>query len=430
MQGRSDPIPEKAVSFRRRARRWFFHRAIRMLTLVHDIALTLAGIVGASPPDRQAGEGVDIVVTGRFDSDNWILSHLGPLSASAQCKTLYMVSTRTVPELPGVIGVYPPRWMQRILGVTPARLLTFVWTSIRRRPHIVGGFHLLVNGMAAAVTGRLVGARAMYFCVGGPVEVLDGGVWGEGNHFAKMETPDPVVERRLLRTVAACDLVITMGTRAVTFFQDKGIRTNFHVVSGGIDDIRFAPDDVAPSYDAILTGRLVEIKRIDVFLEAIKLLADRLPTVRVVFVGSGPLREQLACQAAELGITECVHFAGHQQDVERWLRMAKVFVLSSDSEGLSLSLMEAMMTGLPAVVSNVGDLADLVEDGVNGFLVPRRCPEAFADSLEALLTDEQKLATFSVAAHEAAMRHKVSNTVARWDGILAPSDAAKDSLQT
>jgi glycosyltransferase involved in cell wall biosynthesis len=56
-----------------------------------------------------------------------------------------------------------------------------------------------------------------------------------------------------------------------------------------------------------------------------------------------------------LGIDRNVRFAGHQNTVEDWLRKSKVFVLTSDSEGLSLSMMEAMMCGLPAIVSDVGE---------------------------------------------------------------------------
>jgi glycosyltransferase involved in cell wall biosynthesis len=104
--------------------------------------------------------------------------------------------------------------------------------------------------------------------------------------------------------------------------------------------------------------------------------------------------------------------------VENWLRKSKIFVLTSDSEGLSLSMMEAMMSGLPAVVSDVGDLGDLVEHGVNGYLVPRRSPELFADCVVELLTDARKLEEFSQAARRSALRYETQTTIQRWDSIL------------
>ncbi len=77
------------------------------------------------------------------------------------------------------------------------------------------------------------------------------------------------------------------------------------------------------------------------------------------------------------------------------------------------------MSGLPAVVSDVGDLGDLVENGINGYLVPRRAPESFADRLIELLSDEDKRKAFSVAAHRSALRFEARTTMQRWDRILA-----------
>jgi len=148
-------------------------------------------------------------------------------------------------------------------------------------------------------------------------------------------------------------------------------------------------------------------------------VAERLPNVKATIVGDGELCNNLERMARELGIEDNVVFAGCQQDVASWLRRAKVFVLTSDSEGLSLSMMEAMMSGLPAVVSDVGDLGDLVESGVNGYLVPRRSPELFAERLVELLSDDKKLAAFSQAARRSALRYETQATIRRWDAILA-----------
>ena len=100
------------------------------------------------------------------------------------------------------------------------------------------------------------------------------------------------------------------------------------------------------------------------------------------------------------------------------MQKSKIFVLTSDSEGLSLSMMEAMMSGLPAVVSDVGDLGNLVENDVNGFFVPRRCPEQFAARIIELLTDESKLKRFSQAAHDAAMNYSIDAATEKWDQII------------
>jgi glycosyltransferase involved in cell wall biosynthesis len=368
------------------------------------------------------------MLTGRFDADNWILAHLGPLAASRECSRLWMVSSNPVPPLPKLVAMYPPPWLKRIAGATVSRLLVFAWFALRKRPHIVGGFHLTFNGMAAALVARLAGARSLYFCVGGPAEVQDGGVHADDHAFAKMKTADAVVEKRLIGIVSQCDVVITMGTRAATFFADRGVKTAIHVVSGGIDSQRFRPASEIPSIDLILTGRLARIKRMDIFLQAVREVATKVPEVKAVIVGDGPLREELSSLSIQLGIDRNVEFVGRQCDVENWLRRARVFVLTSDSEGLSLAMMEAMMCGLPAVVSDVGDLGDLVENGVNGYRVPRRSPALFAGRIVELLLDDRKLAAFSQAARRSALRYESQATVKRWDSILAGFSQAQGSV--
>jgi len=408
----------ESISFGRRLRRWLWHLCSRQFTLLCAGAWSVARLVGRSqrPID---GDKSEIVLTGRFNSENWIRAHIAPLSASDKCSCLWIISTNPVPELPKVVGVYPPRWLTKILGATQARLLTFTWVAVCKRPHFVGGFHLSFNGIVAVIAGRLAGARSIYFCVGGPPEVCDGGAHSENSLLARMETPDAVVERRLLRFVERNDLVVTMGTRAICFFRDKGVDTKSYAVSGGIDSHRFQAGDAKKTIDIILTGRLARVKRIDVFLQAVRCLKERLPEIKAAIVGDGGLRDELEQMALNLGIEDNVTFAGHQHNVQDWLSRAKIFVLTSDSEGLSLSMMEAMMSGLPAVVSEVGDLGDLVEYGVNGYLVARRSPELFADRLVELLSDEARLEAFSQAARRSAMRYETHATTARWNRILA-----------
>jgi L-malate glycosyltransferase len=415
---RDENNTKKTISFQRRLSRLLWHFFARQFMLYCVIALKIAGWIGRKrrPIDDK---GCEIMLTGRFDSKNWILAHLVPLAQSKECSRLWMVSTNPVPEIPKVEAIYPPKWMMRSFGATPSRLLTFLWAAIRIRPHVVGGFHIMLNGITAIIAGRLVGACSMYFNVGGPIEIQDGGIHNIEGHFLKMETPDAVVEKRILKILSECHKIITMGSRAVTFYRSKGINADCHIISGGIDSSRFYPAKEKAVYDCIVTGRLVEIKRIDIFLRAVKILKDTNPEIKTLIIGDGPERSKLEQLAVELGIDKNVNFAGFHNDIENWLRKSSIFVLTSDSEGLSLSMMEAMMCGLPVVVSDVGDLADLVEDGRNGYLVPRRCPELLAERIMELLTDGKKLETFSKAAYNSAMQYTMQAAVRRWDDILA-----------
>ncbi len=404
-------------SLRRRLGRTLYRLLLRAALGMHAVWVVLGRKLRPVRSQR-APDGVDLLLTAMFHSESWIRAQLEPLARAPNCRTIWLITTTRLPPLPKLHPVYPPRWLIRCTGRSTARLIVFAWTAVRRRPHIIGGFHLLVNGLVADALASWLGVRSLYISTGGPMEAIDGGIWAENRLFAKIETPAPVIERRLFQAVGRFSQVVVRGSRAREVFRSRGAFNPIEVITGGIDGVTFAPPLTPPDIDLIFTGRLAEIKRIDVFLRTVRLVRDAVPSVSAIIVGDGERRTALEALARELDIGDCITFAGHQADVAGWLRRSKIFVLTSDSEGLALSLMEAMMCGLPAVVSDVGDLGDLVEDGVNGYLVQRRSPEAFAERICELLLNEDKLAANSRAARQAALRHETGRVARRWDEIL------------
>ena len=115
-------------------------------------------------------------------------------------------------------------------------------------------------------------------------------------------------------------------------------------------------------------GRLSEIKRQTLLLQAMAGLTQRFPAVRLLLVGAGPERERLEQEASDLGIRDRVYFAGYQAEPGRYLQAMDVFALSSRSEGLPIALLEAWAAGLPVVSSAVGGIPKTVTHGENGLL--------------------------------------------------------------
>lgn len=139
----------------------------------------------------------------------------------------------------------------------------------------------------------------------------------------------------------------------------------------GVDTNRFHPgvrEEREGSTRVVFTGRLHPQKNLDVLLRAWPEVV-RATGARLVLVGDGPDRTRLEALTRELGVADWVEFAGAVEDPSGWLRGASAFVLPSLCEGMSNSLLEAMATGLPCVVSDVGGNVDLVEEGRSGRLV-------------------------------------------------------------
>ena len=277
---------------------------------------------------------------------------------------------------------------------------------------------MLLNGMIAALIARTVGARSLYFSVGGPAEFAGGGTASENRMFGALSKPHKGIEKCLSRTIENFDIIVTMGRRALEFLKRRNVKSIFMVNPGGIDSNEFSPTGGQKCYDVIYVGRLSPIKRLDILIGAVKYAQKVLPEIKVLIVGSGVLQEALEKQSSRLSLDRNITFCGHKADVNNWLGKAKLLVLTSDSEGLSLSMMEAMMSGLPVIVPKVGDLDDLVENGVNGYLVDSRAPEAFGECIVALLRDKKLYDSMSNQARQTALRFELKNSVSRWDEIL------------
>ena len=110
--------------------------------------------------------------------------------------------------------------------------------------------------------------------------------------------------------------------------------------------------------------------------------------VKLLLVGDGPERVPTERKARELGVHDDIRFLGKQDPIEEILSIADVFLMPSESETFGLAALEAMACGVPTVVSDVGGLPELVNDGDTGFLCPVGNVDAFTERTRALLTDE------------------------------------------
>jgi len=149
-------------------------------------------------------------------------------------------------------------------------------------------------------------------------------------------------------------------------------------------ELGFEPSDKIVGVVASFTPA----KALHLFLEAAAKIALEIPGVCFVMVGDGSLRPQLEAQAERLGIGPALRMLGWRHDVPELLRTFDVFLLTSLWEGLPRSLVEAFLSGVPAVASHVDGIGEVVQEGRNGFLVPPGNAEAMAAAVIRLLKDE------------------------------------------
>ena len=203
-----------------------------------------------------------------------------------------------------------------------------------------------------------------------------------------------------------------------------------HVIPCGVDTERFQPDGQRAKPPLIVcVARLVPFKRVGLLLEACAILRTRGVAFQCAIVGDGPCRDELETARGRLGLEQTVELVGaaEQAKVLAWWRRAAVAVLASDSEGMPVSLMEAAACGVPAVATAVGGIAELIEDGVTGFLTPPGDASRLAGALERLLLDPDLVARFGAAARRRvverfSLTRQVDRLLALWRRLAGEAE--------
>jgi len=216
-------------------------------------------------------------------------------------------------------------------------------------------------------------------------------------------------------------------------------KTKIHQIYNGVDQGKFYPasgKELTLAPDGFLTneslvigtvGRLAAVKDqaslVSAFAQLLQLIPEYRDRLRLIVVGDGPLQADLEQQVRDLDIQDSVWMVGNSNDVQELLRLFDLFVLPSLGEGISNTILEAMAVGLTVVATDVGGNPELVEDGVNGRLVPTGDTKALASVMEQLVWQSELLQGMGRHSLEKVRKqfnweHTVAEYLAVYDELL------------
>jgi glycosyltransferase involved in cell wall biosynthesis len=300
-------------------------------------------------------------------------------------------------------------------SIRDPRVFSSLIRLLRRERIDILHAHLWDANLVAVIAGRLAGT---------PVIVAHEHTWSFEGDRLRVFTDRFVVAR------GSSVLLCVSAEDRRKMIEIEGIPAqHIRVVTNGIDplaeptghDLRA---ELGIARDAQVFGAVAVLrkqKRVDVLVQVLALLSERLADPHLVIAGGDAglgNRRRTEALAESLGVADRVHLIGRRDDIADVLAAFDVACLSSDYEGMPLSVMEYMSAAKPIVCTRVGGVSELIDDGVEGLLVPRRDPAAFADAVERLLRDPALAASLGQAARLRQRRDfSLAGVVTRVEGI-------------
>ena len=319
-------------------------------------------------------------------SDRKLLSKISPLISLDRVEHIYLARNRELKFLK-VTSLRLPRWLKMPILREFVKLLYGIWLGLGAKIDCVIGIYFIPHGILASFIGRIFGKPVIQLFIGDDVDAA-----------VRHEKISPW----FLNNARAIGV---RGTRSAERLGRVLRGTpNFFTLPNlfAPPDLEVGGNDPPKEIDLINVGYFDDCKRVDVYLEVVARIRRKYPHIRSAFAGKdvGGKRAGFEKMRKSLDLEENVRFLGDVEDVFFFLRRSRVFLMTSEFEGMPMAMIEAMSVGLPCVVPDVGDIPDLARDGVNAFIVPPLDVEAFASKAMSLLEDDGLYGEMSRSARQ------------------------------
>lgn len=351
-----------------------------------------------------------------------VYKRLAKRGAQIQLVTIAKRPTLSTREVDGItVHEIPLVDLSRVthaqVAIAPALFRYVPNVALKFSPNVLHANNIFFQtSLAAAILQRRLAAPLVTTAHIGTVRYLGRPLrWAAGGY-----------ERTVGRFILARSRRIIAVSESVRHhLVELGIAPNrVEVVSNGVDLIRFQPGASASRATGSLplvlfVGRLMSNKGPEILLEALALLHAKKLAFRALFIGDGPLRPSLERRLHAAALEGIVTFAGQIDDPATLMRTADVLVRPSLTEGMPLTVLEAMASRVCVVASDIPGNRDLIKDGANGILVSATSASGLAQAIRRVLEDQDLRGRLAGAGYETALRYSWDDTASRTASVLA-----------
>lgn len=288
------------------------------------------------------------------------------------------------------------------------RFFALIYICVREKPDLLYAIYFVPHGIYAALAGFLFGIPVIQELIG-----------TDRPKVAKSRLLQGWLKKAArigVRGALSTEQLVSLGIPREKIFVPTAVNV--------LDFSLFSPKSSTKLYDLIYCGRMDKNKQVDLMINAIALVRQKLPEIRVALVGDGPERKNLESLCRQLNLENVIVFTGNlsYQQLPKLLNQSRIFMMASVFEGLPVAMIEALSCCLPVIVPDIGDISDVAADGFNAVLVKTNEVSDYAKALSELLTNQSlynKLAEGACKTREHFVENfSLEKTKKIWEEII------------
>lgn len=303
-------------------------------------------------------------------SDKKLQSKLRPVVSMEKVENAYLVRNSSL-SLQKIHSLTPPSSLNILFLRELIKLLLGAYVVFFKEVDFILGIYFRPHGLFACILGKVFGKPVIPVFIGNDVDFVE---------------KHPLLFKNLLKTSHRIGVRGTRSKKRIREMENPDSQLFIHHNIFHLPEIESFSS--SKTVDVLCIADFSRVKRMDVFLKIIQKIKEKKPGIKAVMLGGGRKRKFYEKMKNQLNLQSNVSFKGRVEDVESYLSQSRIFLLTSEAEGLPMSVIEAMAFGLPCVVPLVGDIPDVVEEGYNGYLINPLDTNGFVSKSLKLLEDQ------------------------------------------
>jgi len=338
-------------------------------------------------------------------NDKKLISKISPILDSESVETVYLVRNNemdfTHPKLKQYPTFKPFRKIMPLREIN--RVVNGISILLTKKVDILLGIHFRMHCIYTYLLAKLFKKKYIFLLIESPMK------------YRKPNT--------LVKMLKDASLIGVRGNKSKQYLVNLGVPEDKFFLPPNefsLPDVKFGNEKKI--YDLIYIGNFIDEKDLPLWVDVAEEVKKIRGTVSGVMLGDGVRMGMIEKMIEEKGLKEDIKLVGRTSDIYPYIDKSKILLMTSKSEGLPMVAVEAMSIQVPCVLPDVGDISDLVTDGINGRLINTRNPKDYADAVISLLKDETEYREISKEAYESIKKMAQESThdkiVKLWNSKL------------